>query len=71
MVRPAPGLLWGGAREELSAPLGRIHFACNDTALLPLYEEAAWVGAVAAEAILTAQGRPFTSLLADPERRLG
>jgi phytoene dehydrogenase-like protein len=71
MLCPAPGLLWGGTREELSAPLGRIHFACNDAAVLPLYEEAAWRGVAAAEEILTARGRPFGSLLAQPEGRLG
>lgn len=63
MVRPAPNLLWGGTREALCQPLGRIHFAGNDAGVLPLYEEAVYRGAAAAEEALTALERPFTSLL--------
>lgn len=70
MVRPAPGLLWGGTRDALCQPLGRIHFAGNDAAVLPLYEEAVHRGVAAAEEVLTRQGRLFTSLIEPTRERL-
>jgi len=70
MVRPAPGLLWGGTREALCHPLGRIHFAGNDAGVLPLYEEAVHRGVAAAEEVLTGLGRTFTSLIEPTRERL-
>lgn len=70
MVRPAPGLLWGGTRDALCRPLGRIHFAGNDAGVLPLYEEAVHRGVAAAEEVLTRQGRLFTSLIEPTRERL-
>ncbi|KAL1527771.1 hypothetical protein AB1Y20_009156 [Prymnesium parvum] len=55
MVRPTPGLIWGGARAAACAarPLGRVHFAHSDLSALPLFEEAVYWGArVAAEVSL-------------------
>lgn len=69
MVQPAPGKIWGGLREELSRPLGRIFFAGNDAGVLPLYEEAVWAGVRAAEEALRALGRPHRSLLAPVRER--
>lgn len=63
MVRPAPGSLFGGLRDALSAPLGRIYFAGNDAGVLPLYEEAVYRGVQAADAALDRLGRPHASLL--------
>ncbi len=70
MVRPAPGLLWGGTREALCRPLGRIHFAGNDAGVLPLYEEAVHRGVAAAEEVLTRLGRIYTSLIEPTRERL-
>ncbi|MFH2009561.1 MAG: FAD-dependent oxidoreductase, partial [bacterium] len=70
MVRPAPGLIWGGTREALGRPLGNIHFAGNDAGILPLYEEAVYQGVSAAEAVLTRLGRPFRSLIEPEHERL-
>lgn len=70
MVRPAPGLLWGGTRDALCQPLGRIHFAGNDAGVLPLYEEAVYRGAKAAEEVLTRLGRLFTSVIEPTRARL-
>ena len=55
MVRPTPGLVWGGVRAAAAAarPLGRVHFAHSDLSALPLFEEAVYWGArVAAEVAL-------------------
>ncbi len=70
MVRPAPDLLWGGTREALCRPLGRIHFAGNDAGVLPLYEEAVYRGVSAAEETLTRLKRSFTSLIEPTRARL-
>ncbi len=70
MVRPAPGLLWGGVREALCRPLGHIHFAANDAGTLPLYEEAVYRGVSAAEEVLTELGRPHRSLVEATRERL-
>lgn len=66
MVRPAPGQLFGSLRDELRAPLGRIFFAGNDAAGLPLYEEAVWAGVRAAEQAMDRLYRPYRSLLREP-----
>jgi hypothetical protein len=63
MVLPAPGFLWGGAREAAAAPSGRVHFAAADLGGLPLFEEAQWAGVRAAEESLAAEGRRSESLL--------
>ncbi|HMK74372.1 MAG TPA: FAD-dependent oxidoreductase [Myxococcaceae bacterium] len=52
MVRPAPGLLRGGALEAARAPLGRLHFANTDLSGMALFEEAQAWGVRAADAIL-------------------
>ena len=55
MVRPTPGLIWGGARAAAVAarPLGAVHFAHSDLSGLPLFEEAVyWGSRVAAEVAL-------------------
>jgi len=70
MVRPAPGLLWGGTRDALCRPLGRIHFAGNDAGVLPLYEEAVYQGVKAAEEVLSGLGRLFTSVIEPRRQRL-
>jgi hypothetical protein len=69
MVKPAPGLLFGGTRDELCRPLGRISFAGNDVGVLPLYEEAVYRGVAAAEQALTGLGRSFRSMLTEPSPR--
>lgn len=63
MVRPAVGFLWSAARRRAAEPLGRIQIAHADTSGLPLFEEAQYRGVLAAERILTAQGRSFRSSL--------
>lgn len=40
MIRPVPGLLWGGARERWAQPVGDIHFAHSDLSGLSIFEEA-------------------------------
>lgn len=56
MVVPAPGVLWGGARERMNARRGRIHLAHADASGLSLFEEANDRGVAAAEAVLVALG---------------
>lgn len=63
MVRPRPGLVWGGARQRAQEPIGDIHFAHADLSALPLFEEAQYHGVRAAEAILARRGVRFESLL--------
>ena len=63
MVKPLPGLLWGGGRERAAAPIGRISLANTDLSGMALFEEAHWQGTRAAEEVLTRLGRPFESLL--------
>jgi glycine/D-amino acid oxidase-like deaminating enzyme len=63
MVKPAPGFLWGGARERAAAPVGPVHFAGADLGGLPLFEEAQWSGVRAAEEVLAASGRTFETSL--------
>jgi glycine/D-amino acid oxidase-like deaminating enzyme len=62
MVRPTPGCLFGGPREALSAPQGRVLLAANDAHVLPLYEEAVDRGVAAAEQALDRLGRSYCSL---------
>lgn len=63
MGRPSPGLLFNGALEEASRPLGRILFAHADQSGIPLLEESQDAGVGAAEEILRSRGRAFRSLL--------
>ena len=71
MVRPAPGLLWGGTRKQLAEPLGRITFAGNDAAVLPLYEEAVYRGVAAAQDAMDLIERSYRSLLTRRHERIG
>ncbi len=63
MVRPRPGFVWGGDREEARRPFGGIHFAHTDLSGLALFEEAQYHGIRAAEEVLAARRLPFESLL--------
>ncbi len=56
MVRPVPGMMWGGQRQQASLPRGRIHFAHSDLSGLSIFEEAQFHGVRAAQEILTARG---------------
>jgi protoporphyrinogen oxidase len=62
MVRPRPGLAWGGARQAAARPLGSIHFAHTDLSGVALFEEALDHGVRAAEEVLAARGAPGDSL---------
>ncbi|MCB9576801.1 MAG: FAD-dependent oxidoreductase [Polyangiaceae bacterium] len=59
MVRPTPGLIWGGARAKAREPFGRVHFAHSDLSGVALFEEAQDHGVRAAEECLRALGRDF------------
>lgn len=63
MVRPAPGFIWGGARERAASPLGDIFFGHSDLSGFSLFEEAQHRGIAAAEAALARLGLPFRSSL--------
>jgi protoporphyrinogen oxidase len=65
MVKPVPGLIWGGERALAAAPLagGRITLAHTDLSGMALFEEAHWQGVRAAEQLLTERGLEFESLL--------
>jgi hypothetical protein len=52
MVRPVPNFLWGGEREAMRQPHGRIHFAHTDMSGIALFEEAHARGLEAANALL-------------------
>lgn len=56
MIKPTPGLMWGGARERAARPVGRIHLAHSDLSGVALFEEAHWQGVRAAEEVLGALG---------------
>ena len=56
MIRPIPGLIWGGALADAQKPRGRIHFAHTDLSGVALFEEAHAHGVRAADAILKARG---------------
>ena len=56
MIRPVPGLLFGGPLDLARAPIGRVRPCAADTAGLPLFEEAFYSGILAAEAALTELG---------------
>jgi protoporphyrinogen oxidase len=56
MVRPAPGLIWGGARAAAQAPVCGVHFAHTELSGVALFEEALDQGVRAAEEVLPACG---------------
>jgi hypothetical protein len=51
MIRPVPGFVWSAAREQMSAPRGRIAFAHTDMSGISLFEEACARGAAAASQV--------------------
>lgn len=63
MVRPVPGFIWGGPRQNPAArpPLFHAH---SDMSGLSIFEEAHYRGVVAAEAAMTHLGFAHTSVLA-------
>ncbi len=64
MIRPVPGFLFGPHRVAAQASLGSsLHFAHSDLGGLALFEEANWHGVRAAEQVLTARSKHFTSWL--------
>jgi hypothetical protein len=62
MVRPRPGLVWGGARAAAMTPHRGVHLAHSDLSGVALFEEAFDHGVRAAEAVLVALGRSTNTL---------
>lgn len=62
MVRPSPGLIWGGAREAASRPFRGVHLAHSDLSGVALFEEAFDQGVRAAEAVLLERGVTLRSM---------
>jgi phytoene dehydrogenase-like protein len=56
MIRPRPGLVWGGARTEAQKPYRGVHFAHTDLSGIALFEEAFDHGLRAAEEVLRERG---------------
>jgi glycine/D-amino acid oxidase-like deaminating enzyme len=56
MVRPKPGFIWGDARDKLTQPFGRIHFAHSDLSGFSIFEEAQYRGVTAANWVLKKSG---------------
>jgi monoamine oxidase len=52
MIRPRPGFIWSEARQKLTKPFGKIHFAHSDLSGFSIFEEAQYRGVVAAERVL-------------------
>jgi glycine/D-amino acid oxidase-like deaminating enzyme len=63
MVRPKPGMIFGGARKAARQPYRGIHFACTDLSGVALFEEAFFHGLRAAEEVLGARGIASESML--------
>jgi len=63
MVRPKPGMIFGGARAAARQPYRGIHFACTDLSGVALFEEAFFHGLRAAEEVLAARGVASESML--------
>lgn len=63
MVRPVPGLIWGGAREAFAVDAPRLRFAHADVSGFSIFEEAQYRGVLAAERTLRRLGVRFTSSL--------
>ncbi|MGE8709097.1 NAD(P)-binding protein [Leptospira interrogans] len=55
MIRPIPGLIWGGQREKLSVSYPNLHFAHSDLSGISIFEEALTRGYNAANKILGEQ----------------
>lgn len=55
MIRPVPGLLWGGQREKLSISYPNLHFAHSDLSGISIFEEALIRGYNAANKVLGEQ----------------
>lgn len=53
MIRPKPGFIWSGARQQAAQPYRGIHFAQVDLSGVAIFEEAFYHGVRAAEAVLT------------------
>ena len=64
MVKPRPGFIWGGARQQaLESLQGSLHFAHTDLGGLALFEEANHFGVLAAERAIAGMGRSSESWL--------
>jgi hypothetical protein len=57
MIRPVPGLLFGGALERARAPIGCVRACATDVGGLPLFEEAFYAAIEAADWALDRVGR--------------
>ncbi|TGN00839.1 NAD(P)/FAD-dependent oxidoreductase [Leptospira yasudae] len=55
MIRPVPGLIWGGRREKLSVSYPNLHFAHSDLSGISIFEEALVRGHNAAFKVLGEQ----------------
>ncbi|MBM9499254.1 NAD(P)-binding protein [Leptospira sp. 201903071] len=55
MIRPTPGLIWGGKRERLAISYPHLHFAHSDLSGISIFEEALIRGNIAAMKILGEQ----------------
>jgi len=51
MSRPVPGWIWSAARERLTLPHGRVHFAHADLSGFSIFEEANYWGVKAAQQV--------------------
>lgn len=63
MVRPRVSFAFGKARQRAVQVRGSVHFAHTDLSAIPLFEEAQYHGARAAEEVLSQRGVSFSSLL--------
>jgi protoporphyrinogen oxidase len=62
MISPRPGFMFGSARKQAQAAVGRVHFAHSELSGIPLFEEAQARGVTAAEQVLRQLGREVPSL---------
>lgn len=63
MIRPVPGWLFGTARAQAAAPVGRVLPCAADVGGLPLFEQAYATAVCAAEDALARLGHDETSIL--------
>jgi phytoene dehydrogenase-like protein len=63
MIRPVPGLLWGGSREAAGRPNPPLFYAHSDLSGLSLFEEAHYRGTLAAEQAMAHLGIRYASAL--------
>ncbi len=63
MAAMTPGYLWGSTRQRMLRPYERVHFAGADVGGTPVFEQAAYRGIEAAEAIMDGLEVPYTSSL--------